>query len=115
MRHGKNSGYNCFDDLTWRVAIALEFAALTNAAGAPLFAHFAKGGYNERLHLRGIMRGQTDHTLSLWCQALSSVLRLTQALRRPIMDHRGRWLRRLMKDEDNRTTPLGADGGEMHR
>ena len=38
-----------------------------------------------------------------------------QTLWYPIMDHRGRWLRRLMEDQDDRTTPLGADGGEMHR
>jgi hypothetical protein len=37
---------------TRRVAHALDLPGINNAMGAPSFAHFAKGGYHERLKLR---------------------------------------------------------------
>jgi hypothetical protein len=39
-------------DAGWRVAQALDLAAITTTVGASSFAHFAKGGYHERLQLR---------------------------------------------------------------
>ena len=36
-----------------RAAHTFDFADIANSEGAPSFAHFAKGGYHKRLHLRG--------------------------------------------------------------
>ena len=52
---------------------------------------------------------------NVWWQDSSSVVRLAQTLWYPIVDHGGRWVRRLMEDEDDRTTLLSSDGGEVHR
>ena len=46
----------------WRVAQAFDLVGISNAAGAPSFAHFAKGGSRECLRDRVDHASRTRHS-----------------------------------------------------